>query len=385
MIDYLNETYNGFLINPNKNVSYYCYTIKDLENNMYYSGSRTCYDDIHDLSINYFTSSSVLDFVKRFKTDKNKFKLYVEYFNTLEDSKKAEVDYHKKFNVGQNSSFYNVINASGTLAGTGSLLCKSKDNKIYRVSKLEYTLNREKHNHVSKGKINVYDLQTNKIIKINKYEFNSTLHKHELTDKVHVYDTINNVYKRVSKEIFNTDSTLVGCTKGYVHAYNKLTNKLVKIQNSEYSKDLHYTDSTGKVTAYDKVTNEKVRIDKAHYKLNKDKYYHSNTGKIVVFSKELNRYISILRNEYTLNKDKYLNSTSQTITVYDKITKEKIKLLRNDYINNKDKYMLYKTKRVNCFDCIDKKYKQIEHTEFLKYKQIRYFGIGNKKIKDYLI
>lgn len=341
-MDYLYETYGGSKENPNKNDSFYCYTIKDNKNNKFYSGvkiDRNC--STHTLLIKYFTSSSVVDFKDRLFHNVSEFIYYVEYFRTSEEAFKAEADFHKKFDVGGNKLFYNSINACGTNCGAGTVLCRNLDtNQIYRVSMEEYDLGNHTSASVSLMSVYLKNDTKKKLKKISCNDYNPEIHVTQFKNYILVYDIKENKYRRVPREEYEKNDNYVGATKGKVSVIEISTGIVKQITKDEYdnNKELYKFSTEGMVNAINKETNKKVIITQHEFRQNKQKYKHANEGNCVVFSIEKNDYIRITKDEYYTNKDKYINSSLTKYKCTEISTGNVISIDYKEYLKNKHLY-----------------------------------------------
>lgn len=315
MIDFLKETYGGQAENELDGVSHYCYTIYDVEYCMYYSGVKSCEGSKHNLLINYFTSSTVRDFKERLKENPQNFTYHLEYFNSKEEAHIAESEFHKKHNVAKREDFYNVINANGSLCGSGSLLCFDENGKTFRVSTVEYA--KGGLTHVSTGKMNVICKDSKKLIKINVEDFNDKLHIKELDGIVIAYNTLTKKRERITKEEFDNSFNYVGVTKGIVSGYDIIKKEKVTVSKEEFDKNDNIVGITNKLSPYYKQKN----------------HIGSNKGMIVVYSIANNEIVRICKDEYNKNKRKYIMSAIKKAYIQD----EKL-YLNKQFLNLKKSY-----------------------------------------------
>ena len=317
-MDYLKTTYGGAASNPLIDECYYCYLIHDTEFDMFYSGAKTRRNTReHGLLETYFTSSSVTDFRARMVSNPEKFHYLIEYFKDKESAFMAEREYHNRYNVGKNVKFYNACNAGGSICGSGSVLCRSTDNTMYRVSVSEYRNNKDKHKHISSGMMNVYQLDGS-LKKIQVDDYNKEIHTTELKGKTHVFDKIENKNKRITvTEFKDNPQRYVGVTKGMVTAQNIHTGEMVKISKEEFDNntDLYQNVMRGKVKVTHRITGETQIVsvkdyDNAIFKV-------PNTGTVVCYSIDDERKVRIPTDKYNLDSSKYLNSSVTRIYIYD--------------------------------------------------------------------
>jgi hypothetical protein len=305
MVDYLKESYGGAKANILENSAYYCYTIFDKETKKYYSGSRGVEgSSTHDLLTRYFTSSSVTDFKKKLKEKPEMFLYEIEYFQSRADAFVAEKIFHDKFQVGRNKRFYNSLmagNTKNTNCGAGSVLCRDRNNKIYRVSVDVYAIG--EHTHVCANKINIRT--ENGIEQIPRDEFNPEIHSTQFEDHVLALNTETGKNCRIPKELFESSERYVGITKGMVAVHDNVLKKNCQVPIKVYreNKDRYETWSKNHVIVYDKLTNEKVILFCDQY--DKTRYRHSNEKKVTVYSIEDKKHARVTSDEYWQNKSKY--------------------------------------------------------------------------------
>jgi hypothetical protein len=308
MLNYLNETYNGSLVNMLTDSAYYCYTIRDTETGKFYSGSRGVDGRAeHDLLIKYFTSSTVVDFIQKLIEFPELFEFRIEYFNTRAQAFEAEMEFHQKYQVGKNPYFINSKSAGGTNCGAGTVLCKDTDGNTYRVTVEEFSSG--KHIHVSKGMMNIRT-ETG-IKKIYTADFDPAIHTTEFEDYVLALDTVTGKTCRIPKTLFNSDDRYVGITKGMVVAYDTLTNTRVSLSKDEFdqSRDRYVGNTYGLFSVMDKVTREKKMISKGEY--DRTVHTHANSNRVVVYSLPARKTVTITKDEYAKNSGEYANQTTK--------------------------------------------------------------------------
>lgn len=120
----------------NKNIYHYVYRITNIVENKHYYGSRTC--ECHpseDIGILYFSSSRDKEFKNdQIENKENYIYKIVSIHETREDAIKKEIKLHEKFEVGQNSSFYNRAKQSTNgFISTNRVSVKDKDNNYFTV------------------------------------------------------------------------------------------------------------------------------------------------------------------------------------------------------------------------------------------------------------
>lgn len=125
-----NSIYGVF---PNTNVGpfHYLYRITNLVEQKHYYGIRTSKHILpqDDLGVKYFSSSTDEEFISDQKKHPENYRYKVIIITNLR--KKAgelEIKIHKKFNVGDNTKFYNkIIQSSSRLDPSGKVPVKDKD------------------------------------------------------------------------------------------------------------------------------------------------------------------------------------------------------------------------------------------------------------------
>lgn len=337
MTNYLNETYNGSENNMLANSAYYCYTIFDPETGKYYSGSRGIEGhNCHDLLTKYFTSSTVMDFKNKLKKFPELFKYRVEYFKSRIDAFSAEKNFHQKHRVGKNPLFINSIDAGGTNCGAGTVLCRSSDGTIYRVTVEEFSSG--KHQHVSKGMMNIRT--NNGIKKILISEYNPEIHVTEFKNYVLALDTISNKTCRIPEHEFKSNPKYVGITAGLVVVYDTVTKSRKSVTKEEFinSNGRYVGNTYGLVPVIDKKDGTKKMIPKQDY--HKDMYFHSNTGNVVVFSLVERKNVKITKEEYAKNINNYANQTTKCFFKVDGIFFKSKELLNDYYKKTRGKSVL---------------------------------------------
>jgi hypothetical protein len=95
---------------------HYVYRITNKILNKHYYGSRTSKTEPkYDLGINYFSSSSVKEFIQDQKLNNQNYKyVIVRIFNSRNEALLFESHLHSKFNVAKNDKFYNKSNVTTT-------------------------------------------------------------------------------------------------------------------------------------------------------------------------------------------------------------------------------------------------------------------------------
>ena len=315
MTNYLNETYHGEKTNMLENSAYYCYTVFDKEYGKYYSGSRGVEGtNEHDLLSGYFTSSTVIDFVQRMTDNPKMFEIYIEYFSTRSEAFNAEGIYHRKFNVGKNPLFYNVINAGGSNCGAGSTLCRADDGNIYRVSVEEYSSGN--HIHVSSGMMNIR-LENGDVKKIKVTEYDPLIHTTEFKGYVMCVDTATGVSRRIPKEDFYSNDRFVGITTGKVSAKHKKTGQISIVDAVEFYKDnSEYVGVThGEFKVIDRNTGERRMITKEQY--DPSIYKHHNENRVGVYSLIERKNLQVSLDEYHANIESYANLATKCFYTVD--------------------------------------------------------------------
>ena len=304
-MDYLYKTYNGFIKNPLKNNCYFCYTIYDIEKDMFYSGVKTLRDrESHNLLTEYFTSSSVTDFRKRLIQSPDKFDYYIEYFKTKESAFKAEKEYHKRYDVGKNSKFWNAISSCGSHCGSNSLLCVNNKGNIYRISCDEYKNGFYKH--VCSGMMNVIDKNTKSLIKIRVDEYDEKYHIKELQNKVHCLDTKTGRNIRIDKKMFDSSDRYIGVTSGRIIAFDLKDRKKVFINKQIFDSSDRYVGITSKKSPY---YSSRKGIQKENFSV----FDLRNKKFVTVKAKDYNKRIHLktsIKYVYLLENNLYTNKKS---------------------------------------------------------------------------
>lgn len=278
---------------------YYCYLIYDTVHDKFYSGVKTeSSSNVHTLFKMYFTSSTVLDFRRRLRSNQEQFMYFVEYFESKELAFAAEHTFHHKHHVGKNVKFYNSMTASGSNCGAGTVLCVNTNNETYRISTEEYRSNKNKHKHISTKKMNVTILSTGLKTKIDVSAYDPSLHMSQFTGTVMAVDTETGAKVRVSKLLFDSSDRYVGVTRNIVIAKDMLTNRNVTVSTvCYYTNADRYRGATigksskgvnlGKVACYDIMLNKNVMISKADYDADKKRYLNHAIKQVYICSNKL--------------------------------------------------------------------------------------------------
>lgn len=90
-------------------IYHYVYRITNVVEGIHYYGKRTCkVDPVNDLGITYFSSSSDTEFIRTQKEHPERFKYKViRIFQESNSALLFEVRLHDRFDVGNNTAFYN--------------------------------------------------------------------------------------------------------------------------------------------------------------------------------------------------------------------------------------------------------------------------------------
>lgn len=340
--NYLSESYGGSNTNPLKDKCFFCYTIYDIEFDKYYSGVKTRNtSSTHGLLETYFTSSTVVDFKYRLKSNPKAFLVRIEYFLNKTDAFAAEKVFHSAHKVGKNKAFYNACSAGGSHCGAGSVLCVQEDGTIYRVSVEEYGkgLNRS----VSAGRMNVYvlpDMSTLKKIYVSEYD--PTLHVKELTGTTTVLDTFDGKCKRISTDEYLQDkSRYCGVTKGFIYARKLGSSVISKISVEEYkvNSENYVVAQRGMISVIDRASGEYVYIPSEAYKYNKAIYLHPNCGMVSVFDTVTCSNVRIPKEEYYKDKLRYVNHARKNLQSYVEVeTGKVVNISRQEFLSKPNRY-----------------------------------------------
>lgn len=348
--DFLNEaTYGGLVTNPLSSSCFYCYLIHDREYNMYYSGVKTNHvNSNHGLLVDYFTTSSVVDFKERLKKNPDRFSFKVEYFESKESAFAAEKEFHELYDVARRTDFYNAINSCGSMCGAGSVLCIDDRGSTYRVSINEYRSGN--HRHVSTGKMNVYN-EEGSLIKIKVSDYDVSKHRKELDGVVHVLHIPSGKSVRIASEEYKSNPEIYcGVTKGMVSAFDTSKEQYVSVSLNDFSNNKELIGVThGKVSVKEKESGRWALVDKDTYRSNKVRYDHPNTGFVVLYDKVDERMIRVTIDEYTENKNRYENQVFHGgYKCYERDTGHEVRIPYEVFDANRDRYIGHKTRLVVC-------------------------------------
>ena len=375
------NTYNGFKTNPNIGSAFYCYTLYDIVNNKFYSGVKTNHKNTNvELMTTYFTSSRDSLFTSRLKSNPKEFIYYVEFFETKEDAFLAEKLYHKKYNVAKRQDYYNIQNSSGSSCGSGMTVCVNDNNETYLVSSIEYL--EGGHKHISSDKMNVVDLKSGKLIKINIKDYDSTLHKKELEDTVCAYDKIDNKNIRLTKDMFDSDkSRYHGVTVGKTVVREVDSDKVVMVDNETYRKNSSKYEglTKGKKVVIELATGTTMQINTADF--NSSIHKELLKGRVVVVD-EKGIKLSIKVEEYDPKNHTFI--TAGFVSCREISTGKTLQITKEVFNNNPDIYEGVAKNTITAYDLQNHEYVRI-HKEIFKSNKDRYCGTTNKKaIEDKL-
>lgn len=186
---------------PNKKAKnkkyHYTYQITEISTNKKYIGVRSSFNKPEkDLGINYFSSSSNKDFIKRQKENKNNYHYKIlNVFKSRKDAQLNEIELHKQYNVDENQEFYNIVKSSHIgLDTSNKTIVRDKNNNIFLVNVNDERLKTGELVGQTKGFINVYDINGNMYF-IDKTDtrIGKTLF-HNRKNMTNVYDKQGNKY-----------------------------------------------------------------------------------------------------------------------------------------------------------------------------------------------
>jgi hypothetical protein len=279
-MDYLKESYGGSKSQHHPEHGFCCYTIYDKEYDMYYSGMKAYQGESHPVGITYFTSSTVVDFKNRFKSNPDNFDINVEYFGTLSDTVLAEKQFHIKFNVGKNPKFYNVQISGGSHCGAGTVLCAKGDGTYYRVSMQEYALGG--HRHTVKGTFLVKDATDGKLKRIHPDNFDPSVMCTQFDDHVLCYDAIEDRNRRIPRsEFLSNPERFTGITKGKCVVFDRITHEKIIIDTGTINHATHYAKTRSKTIKVATDDGTIMNIDRNSYDKSSSAYKHVNALHLV--------------------------------------------------------------------------------------------------------
>jgi hypothetical protein len=340
----LQETYGGTMNNTADGKCFYCYTVFDKNNSMYYSGVKTnAKSSVACIGKTYFTSSSVTEFKNRFKNNPEEFEIYFEYFDNAKEAFDAERAFHLKHNVGKNKLFYNVLTLHNTYCGAGTVLCIDDGGETYRVSCQEFAL--KTHKSVSSNKMNVYILPNlTKLINIPCDMFDPVLHQTQFSGYVLCFDNVMEKNRRIPKEEFiSNPNRFSGITKNKITVVSTDTGKKVELKSTEYqaNKELYFINTRNKTVAvFDSLENKMRHVPYEEMQNNKDRYKHYNYFNRVVYDIQTRKNRSIPIQDFESERNRYIlrpNKHSQ-IYKFDNIIytsfKALVEMFKNKYNKN---------------------------------------------------
>lgn len=119
-------------------IYHYVYRITNIIENKHYYGARKSIDKTphKDLGIRYISSSYDNDFINEQKEHPERFKYKViREFSTREEAIRLEIILHTKYDVANNSNFYNNANQTSTSFDTsGTATVRDIDGNVFNVS-----------------------------------------------------------------------------------------------------------------------------------------------------------------------------------------------------------------------------------------------------------
>ena len=240
--------------------THYVYLITNSMNGKKYIGVRSSKKSPED-DISYFGSSKILNEEIK-KSGKEYFKKEIlSTWNTRQEANKEEIRLHKKFNVSEDSQFYNKANAT-------------------------------EEGFCTYGQVPVLDLKTNETKQVTIEEFlknNNLITKSQ--GRVSVLDLKTNETKQVTKEEFEREETLVSVNKGLVSVIDSRNNSSKKVSIEEYKKyDYLVSTTCGKVVMFDRIENrnKSVSIEEAK----DERYVHYLKNQVLVSFSLKNKFVS---------------------------------------------------------------------------------------------
>ncbi len=140
---------------------HYLYRITNIVEIKHYIGIRTSKNILpqDDLGVKYFSSSKDTQFKQDQKDhpENYRYKIIIVSYSRKKVAE-LEVKYHKKFNVGNNSKFYNLANQTNTsFSDHEKVSMRDKDGKCVRVSINDPRIENGELFGVAKGKIAMID------------------------------------------------------------------------------------------------------------------------------------------------------------------------------------------------------------------------------------
>lgn len=190
---------------PKNKTYFYVYRITNIYLKKYYYGSRSTNSIPHDeIGTSYYSSSTDLLFIEDQKTNPQNYRYKIIFvFNCFEKAINLEIKLHKKFDVGNNPSFYNKslqTSSKWSTTGISHTRNKGENNPMFGKIRTDHSERMSGSNNSFYGLSHSED--TKNIISITNK--NMVVCRNILTG-----ETV-----RVSKEIFKSDRNLVGVTSG---------------------------------------------------------------------------------------------------------------------------------------------------------------------------
>ena len=225
--------------------------------------------------------------------------------------------------------------------------------------------------------MNVIDLKSNKVIKINIEDYDSNCHKKEIEDTVCAYDKIENKNIRIKKEIFEVDKErYCGVTIGKTVVRELESSKIVTVDNEIYKKNIDKYEglTKGKKVVVDLQTGLKIQINIADF--NSSIHKELCKGKVVVVDGEGNK-VSIKVEDYDSTRHTFL--TVGFVSCREISTGKTLQVPKDVFNNNPDIYEGVAKNTVTAYDLYEHKYVRISKELFNTNKD-RYCGTTNKKV-----
>lgn len=311
-------------------MNYYVYRITNTVLNKHYYGYRSCkIDPKEDLGKKYFSSSRDKEFIKDQKQNPLNYKYkIIKLFSTKKEAIIFESKLHTKFDVKNNSFFYNKANQSLNGFSTSDGYFHVKD--LGWISKEEYYKQGKKIH--SFGMVPVLDTRDNKTKRVTTREYmDNSYYESVSKNKIACLCIDTKLILQISKdEFYENPNKYQSLNKGMVASFNIKTkeSKLVSVEEYHSNPDLKHP-SSGLVSVFDTETQTTKAITKKEYELNKDRYQGVNKGRISGNSNPNKKLIHIYDNNGIIRYECDGN--------FEQICKEEnlpFGVLKNSYMNN---------------------------------------------------
>lgn len=204
-----------------------------------------------------------------------------------------------------------------------------------------------------------------------------------------LYDKVEGKFRKVSKEEYSENKErYISHYKGVLWVIDKKTGEYIKVTREEYSqnKDKYLKNSTGKIVATDLVTGERTLFPKEEVLKNPERYKKAGSGTLTAIKRDTGEYVRIPVSEY--DKKIYKIKSEEELYGTDLKTGKTLKLSKKEYYEKKARGEItsaatYHRKFVKVFDTIKKEYARLPIKEWEDNKE-RYKYHSSKESWEFL-